>query len=57
MTDLFREEVVSSRRQKWLGDILLVRPVSLSVLTLIAVAITPEGLRRVEFPSHSERVL
>ncbi len=40
MTDLFREEVVSSRRQKWLGDILLVRPVSLRILTLIAVAIT-----------------
>ncbi|HEY3074731.1 MAG TPA: HlyD family secretion protein [Burkholderiales bacterium] len=40
MSDLFREEVVFSRRQKWLGDILLVRPVSLRLLTLMAVAIT-----------------
>jgi len=39
MSDLFREEVVFSRRQKWLGDILLVRPVSLRVFTLLAVAI------------------
>ncbi len=39
MDRLFREEVVSSRGQNRLGEILLARPVSLRVLTLAAVAI------------------
>jgi len=37
MTPLFRPEAVEARRQQWLGDVRLVRPVSLSVLVLLLV--------------------
>src|SRR5262245_12717134 len=37
---LLREEVVSAREQKWLGEILLARPVSLRVFTLMSLAVT-----------------
>ncbi len=37
---LFRPEVLTSQQQKWLGDIVLIRPVSFTYLTLVAVAIT-----------------
>lgn len=36
-TPLFRLEALASRQGNWLGDIVLVRPVSFTVLTLIAV--------------------
>lgn len=36
-TPLFRLEALASRQGDWLGDIVLVRPVSFTVLTLIAV--------------------
>ena len=39
MDRLFREEVISAQGQNRLGEILLARPVSLRVLTLVAVAI------------------
>ena len=35
MTPLFRPEAVEARRQEWLGDVRLVRPVSLSVLVAV----------------------
>lgn len=38
MTPLFRPEAVEARRQQWLGDVRLVRPISLTVLTLLLVA-------------------
>jgi membrane fusion protein len=37
MTPLFRPEAVEARRQQWLGDVRLVRPLSLSVLTCLFV--------------------
>lgn len=37
MTPLFRPEAVEARRQQWLGDVRLVRPVSLSVLVLLLI--------------------
>ena len=39
MTSLFRREAIDNRRQDWLGGVQLVRPVSLTVLTLGVVAV------------------
>jgi membrane fusion protein len=36
---LFRPEAVEARRQQWLGDVRLMRPVSLSVLVVLLVAV------------------
>jgi len=38
MPSLFRPEVAEGRRQGWLGSIQLIRPVSLTVLTVLVVA-------------------
>jgi len=38
MTPLFRREAIEANRQQWLGDVRLVRPVSLSVLVILFVA-------------------
>lgn len=37
LTPLFRKEALASRQVNWLGEILLIRPVSFFVLTLMAV--------------------
>jgi membrane fusion protein len=37
MTPLFRPEAVEARRQQWLGDVRLMRPVSLSALVLLLI--------------------
>lgn len=37
MSSLFRPEVIENRQRQWLGSIQLLRPVSLSVLTALAV--------------------
>ena len=37
MSSLFRPEVIENRQSQWLGSIQLLRPVSLHVLTLLAV--------------------
>lgn len=37
MTPLFRPEAIEANRQQWMGEVRLVRPVSLSVLTLLLV--------------------
>jgi membrane fusion protein len=37
---LFRPEVIEHRRTEWLGKIVLIRPISFSLLTLMAVCIT-----------------
>lgn len=39
MSTLFREEVLAHRRQAWLGQIQLIRPVTLNVLTVLVVSI------------------
>jgi len=38
MSSLFRPEVIENRQSQWLGSIQLLRPVSLHVLTLLAVS-------------------
>jgi len=38
MTSLFRPEVIESRQNQWLGGIQLLRPLSLHVLTWLALA-------------------
>ena len=38
MVDLFRPEVLESRRTSWVGEIQLIRPLSLTVLTTAAVS-------------------
>ncbi len=38
MSSLFRTEVIENRQSQWLGSIQLLRPVSLHVLTLLAVS-------------------
>jgi membrane fusion protein len=55
LSELFREEIVSSRRQKWLGDILLARPVSLSVLTLMAAGIASSILVLLFFVDYTRK--
>ncbi len=42
MVDLFRPEVLESRRTSWVGEIQLIRPVSLTVLTgaVVTAALT-----------------
>ena len=40
MNSLFRREAIESRQQGWLGTVQLVRPVSLSVLTLAVLLVT-----------------
>jgi membrane fusion protein len=37
MTPLFRPEAIEARRQQWLGEVRLVRPVSLSVMVVLLV--------------------
>lgn len=39
MSSLFRPEVIENRQSQWLGSIQLLRPVSLHVLTLLAVSV------------------
>ncbi|HSC01054.1 MAG TPA: hypothetical protein VLE45_14140, partial [Burkholderiaceae bacterium] len=39
MTPLFRPEAVEAHRQQWIGEVRLVRPVSLSVLALVLVGV------------------
>ena len=38
MSSLFRPEAIENRQSQWLGSIQLLRPVSLHVLTLLAVS-------------------
>ena len=38
MTPLFRREAIEAHRQQWIGEVRLVRPVSLSVLVVVLVA-------------------
>jgi membrane fusion protein len=38
MTPLFRPEAIEANRQQWMGDVRLMRPVSLTVLTVLLVA-------------------
>jgi membrane fusion protein len=39
MTPLFRREAVEANRQQWMGEVRLVRPVSMSVLVVLLVAV------------------
>jgi membrane fusion protein len=39
MTPLFRREAIEAHRQQWMGEVRLVRPVSMSVLVLLLVAV------------------
>jgi membrane fusion protein len=39
MTQLFRPEAVEAHRQQWMGEVRLVRPVSLSVLVVVLVVV------------------
>ena len=39
MTPLFRREAIEAHRQQWMGEVRLVRPVSLSVLVVLLVAV------------------
>jgi hypothetical protein len=38
MTALFRHEALNARRQQWLGDVQLTRPVSLTMLVTLVLA-------------------
>lgn len=40
MSTLFRPEAIDGQRQSWLGDVRLVRPLSLTLLTAFAVSVT-----------------
>ena len=39
MSALFRAEAIEGQRQSWLGDVRLIRPLSLTVLTVFAVSV------------------
>ncbi len=39
MTPLFRREAIEAHRQQWMGEVRLVRPVSMSVLVAVLVAV------------------
>ena len=39
MTPLFRREAIEAHRQQWMGEVRLVRPVSMSVLVVVLVAV------------------
>lgn len=39
MTPLFRREAIEAHRQQWMGEVRLVRPVSMSVLVVLLVAV------------------
>jgi membrane fusion protein len=39
MTSLFRREAIEAHRQQWMGEVRLVRPVSMSVLVVLLIAV------------------
>ena len=39
MTPLFRREAIEAHRQQWMGEVRLVRPLSMSVLMMVLLAV------------------
>ncbi|RMO79045.1 HlyD family efflux transporter periplasmic adaptor subunit [Pseudomonas syringae group genomosp. 3] len=54
-TPLFRPEALSSRQINWLGEIILVRPVSFTVLSLIALFFTATVVTFIICASYTKR--
>ncbi|WP_224971785.1 HlyD family secretion protein [Acinetobacter oleivorans] len=54
--NLFRQEAVKAQQTTWLGDVILVRPFSFTLLTLIAVFITTIILIFIFIGSYTKRV-
>ena len=52
---LFRPESIASRQVDWLGEIILVRPVSFTVLTLLALALATTVVTFLVFGSYTKR--
>lgn len=52
---LFRAESIASRQVDWLGDILLVRPVSFTILTLVALLLATTVVTFLVFGSYTKR--
>src|SRR5437016_12041696 len=52
---LFRPEVLESRQQKLYGDILLIRPLSLTLMACIAIALAASVLGFLLLGHHTER--
>ena len=55
-TPLFRPEALASQRVNWLGKIVLVQPVSFTVLTLIAVVFSTAVILFFAFGNYTKRI-
>lgn len=54
--NLFRQEAVKAQQTTWLGDVILVRPFSFTLLTLIAALITTIILIFIFLGSYTKRI-